>query len=224
MAKKVNCQKLLEMYEALAARVEALEQDKAKLEAENEIKSKTIEHLTKRCDKLEDENNHLEQYTRRTNLRIHGVKVAEGQESNDDVLKIVEEVHKDIGVAFDRKEIFRAHRVGKKNKQDNGETHQSIIVKFRSWDKRTALYRARPTLKKPTESKRYKTIGLDLTTRNLTLLDMARSKIKERRESGTETGVNFPYAFADVNCNLVVRLGDSKFKYFSNNDELIAVF
>lgn len=188
------------------------------LEATVKLKSNTIGLLREHVDRLEDRLGNVEQYQRRTSLRIHGVQLPDGTESKDDVLKIVEEAHKAVKVPFDKKSIFRAHRVGPKRSKNNVTT-QSVIVKFNNWDARCALYRARPTQKKPVSVKKFSTIGLDLTRERVALLERARELISK---NGHDTEVVYP--FADVNCNLVVKFADSDFRHFTNKTQLDAMF
>ena len=187
------------------------------LEATVKLKSNTIGLLREHVDKLEDRLGSAEQYQRRTSLRIHGVKVPEGAESKEAVLKIVEDAHKAVKVPFDKKDISRCHRIGPK-KAKNNVTTQSVIVKFNNWDARCALYRARPTQKKPVVGKKFSSIGLDLTRDRISLLERARSLITL---NGHDESV---YPFADVNCNLVVRFGENDFRHFANKTQLEAMF
>ena len=171
--------------------------------------------------------NNLEQYQRRTSLRIHGVPVPDGPETNQEVIKHVEETHKALKIPFVRENIFRAHRIGQKktidvdidpNDKRKGVKKvktQAVICKFTSWDARCALYKARPTRKKPVNNKCFTSISLDLEKNRLALLDVARSKITD-----LDLNTNEVYAFADINCNLVVRHGHNNFKYFNNKNQL----
>ena len=123
--------------------------------------------------------------------------VSANVESSEDVVKIVSDVSKQIGVAFNRSDVFRAHRVGKK-KSVNGKEVQQVIVKWRSWDARNAFYRARPTFKKPIklptgQEKMFSSIGLDLTKTRLTILQEARAFIEAKGDKSI-------YAFCDMNC------------------------
>ena len=96
---------------------------------------------------------------------------------------------------------------------------RSIIVKYNNWDTRCALYRSRPTQKKPVKDRKFASIGLDLTKERISLLERARSLIAS---NGLDSEV--VYAFADVNCNLVVKFGDNDFRHFTNKSQLEAMF
>ena len=199
---------------SLAARVEALEARCEQLEAVNAIRANTIDLLKEHTSMLEERLDRAEQYSKRPCLRIHGVPVAaKGTvETNEKVMKIVQDVHAEIKVPFNEKNIDRAHRVGQKLTKD-GKTTQSIIVKFSNWNARCAFYRSRPTMSKPIPDKKaFNSIGLDLTKQRIDLLAYARQLVEgEDRVS---------YAFCDINCNCMLKMVDGTFKLFNNKEEL----
>lgn len=202
----------------------------ALLESTVALKSSTIDALKTHIDSLEARVSTseprieaLEQYGRRTSLRIHGVKSVD-DESDEDVVKVVEKVAQQIGVDISRDDIFRAHRVGKEKKLDNGTATKQIIVKWRSWNARCAFFRARPTLKKPLklgggDQKCFSSISMDLTKQRLELLDSARKKIAEKYPGTKEV-----FAFANINCRLAIRFAQDNVKYFSSMGELDTLF
>ena len=55
-------------------------------------------------------------------------------------------------------------------------------------------------------------MSLDLTERRYSLLAKAKSIIKDNPA--------VMFAFADINCSLVLKLNDHKFHYFNSEDEL----
>ena len=98
-------------------------------------------------------------------------------------------------------------------------TSQAVIVKFNDWETRCKFYRARPTKKKPINKKNFSSIGLDLSPASISLLYRARKLIIRN-----EFDANAVYAFADINCNLVVKFADDDFKHFANKTELESMF
>lgn len=200
------------------------------LESTVALKSSTIDALKIHIDSLEarvavnePRVEALEQYGRRTSLRIHGVKTKD-DESDEDVVKVVEKVAEQIGVDISRDDIFRCHRVGKEKKLDNGVSTKQIIVKWRSWNARCAFYRARPTVKRPLKlgagvTKCFSSISLDMTKQRLDLLDCARKLIAEKHPGSKDV-----FAFANVNCRLAIRFGQDNIKYFNNMDDLHKLF
>ena len=125
----------------------------------------------------------------------------------------------EVKLNFGKAAIDRSHRIGEEYKDDvTNKMVRPIIVKFRSWGERTAFYKARPRLfsngiKKPgTLPFR---VSLDLTKRRYDLLKHAREVIK--------SNPNFLYAFADVNCSLVIKDKNNKHHYFNTKDDLAKI-
>ena len=154
----------------------------------NAVLSSSLDFLTKQSD-------HQEQYSRRYCLRINGLeKIAD--ESADKCIEKVVGLCNDLDLDISASDIDRAHRVGREK--------QSMIVKFHSFRKRTALYKAR---KNNNLSQNIK-IRLDITKARLDLLDKAKALIVD----------NGPvdFVFADVNCNCVARLKSKSYKFFND--------
>ena len=191
-----------------------IKQQNAKLEEMESrlaLRQNTIEKLV---DQLEVKSDNLEQYSRRSCLRINGIEVVDGVENINTTL---ENCYNHIGQKFDTHEIDRAHRIGKTYVDKvTKKVHQSIIVKYKSWGPRTAFYKARP---KPfVNGLKIKdalpfTCNLDLTKRRYNLLGDVRGIIKHYPQ------INF--VFADVNCNLGIRFhGDEQSKSFNDKSQL----
>ena len=113
--------------------------------------------------------------------------------------------------------VDRAHRIGHKIVSENGTVRQQMIVKFKNFSDRTKFYRSRKKTKKVS-------IRLDLTKKRLTLLNVARDKIKDKE------GVDF--AFADINCNsgchleifLFSELKLNLIAYFRKSDSMLLFY
>ena len=176
----------------LVDRVEALEGKLSIYEA----------HLTEMENRLEN----AEQYSRRSCLRIFGVPLPEnGDETSKNCLTKVKQVFKDLEVAVPDDCIDRAHRIGRVKTSDDGVKQQAVIVKFRSWEKRVAVYKARKKMENIN-------ILLDLTPTRAKLFSAARERVK------SHSGIQ--YAFVDINCRLGVKLADGSLKFFSSESEL----
>ena len=229
----------------LLARIEALEKanrDKdtqlelleAKVESLDEtlkLKGNTIKVLKEHVSLLENKANRTEQYTMRPQLRINGIAAPVGDESNADVLTMVKSISEDLGVELEDDDIFRAHRVGKiyhekkKDGTSTGKKLQSVIVRFRSWEKRCQFYRARPKkgqVRKKTRGRgatAFSTISLDLSKSTRDLVKKANDRIDEKLPGQVDGNC---YAFADINCNTCIKLPgeEKKYAYFSNDQEL----
>ena len=70
------------------------------LESKLAMKQNIIDHLEIKCDDNE-------QYSRRSCLRIHGLDFS--SDEDEGVLKKVEKCYSDMGIEFNRNEIYRAH-------------------------------------------------------------------------------------------------------------------
>lgn len=137
------------------------------VEVKMEKKEKKLEELQReiagkenRIAKLESAANDLQQYSRRSSLRIFGVK----EEPNEDTDQIVCDIAtKKLGVPLSRDDIDRSHRTGKRD----GKHPRSIIAKFCTYRKRNEIIKARKKLKKTGI-----TIQEDLTPLNTKLYAM----------------------------------------------------
>jgi uncharacterized coiled-coil protein SlyX len=195
-------EKILQQNKIITSlKVNVAEQDVtiSKMEDRIGVLSSSLNVLKKKSDDQE-------QYSRRYCLRINGI-TKQPNESNEICVEKVIGVCKDLSLDIRHQDIDRAHRVGREKK--------CMIVKFFSFNKRTALYRARK------KSKSVK-IHLDLTKTRLDLLDNARNLLTEKS--------NVEFVFADINCNTVVKLkGDElqyKFTFFDSLEkfqEILAV-
>ena len=164
--------------------------------------------IEKRLAEAEFRIDEAEQYSRRACLRIYGIPLPpSGNESAESCISKVKEVFKEIEVDVPDHGIDRAHRIGKKYTR-NGKMEQAMIVKFVSWQDRTAVYKARKKLDD-------KAIQLDLTARRSRLLKYAKDKVE-----GNE---DIDFVFPDINCRLGLKTTDGKFFFYSDESELEAV-
>lgn len=113
------------------------------------------------CDTLKNENvilqkhaNHLDNYSRKNNLVIGGIRETEGETPNQceqsarnffrDKLKLQDDHARDI-------KFVRCHRLGRKNEQSNIRP-RSIIVRFQYFQERQSVWAARTNLDDKTVS------------------------------------------------------------------------
>ena len=179
-----------------------------KLESTLALRQNIIEKLHRAETKIDD----MEQYSRRSCLRISGVEVFEGDENINDTIK---KCYNEVGLPFNECDIDRAHRLGKPYVDNVSKKKvQQIIVKFKSWEPRTKFYKNRP--KSFVNGQKHEVpfrCNLDLTSRRYNLLKDVRGITKHYPE------IN--YAFADVNCKLGIRLhSDNECVYFNDKKEL----
>lgn len=192
----------------------ASKEDVANLTSMIKQQQVTITKLEKRIVDLESEVSSLhsrteegEQYSRRLCLRIDGIPV-KSKETADEIRTAVSKVAKECGVVMPDEVIDRAHRIGK-GKVIAGKTERQVIVRFTSFHYRTVFYKARKT------SKKFR-VYLDLTKHRKDLLSKINIDLAEKQTQDC-------FAFADVNCRLCVKLGDS-FHYISNYEEYLQLF
>ena len=178
------------------------------------VLSDRVDNLQSEIHKLKDARekqerriDDLEQYGRRKCLRIIGIPTDKNETSQQVLEKVKEEVPK-LGVKINPNEYDRAHRVEPKFTADDGKIHQQVIVGMTSWSARTQIYRAR--YNKPGNKVRFR---LDLTKSRLQYLKRANSEIKKKGNSDV-------YAFADINCRLVIKTAANDFICFNSENEL----
>ncbi|KAK3928872.1 Protein unc-13-like protein C [Frankliniella fusca] len=132
--------------------IESLHQEVEGLRRELKEKDVQIRELN---DKLDER----EQYSRRNNLRIFGVKESPRENTDMEVIKIAEQ----CGVSIVGSQIDRSHRVGKV-----GPNPRPIIVKFIGYGPRSKIFSAKKCLKGTSV-----TVREDLTSHRLALLKRA---------------------------------------------------
>lgn len=133
----------------------------------------------------------MEQYQRRSNLRIFGVPESEG---NSDLAAI--QTAKRIGVDLDLCDIDRSHRVG----APQAGKCRPIIVKFTSYRKRSEIFRNKRGLKNSGV-----TLREDLTQARVLVLKAAIEKF-QLKNVWTSDGV------------IIVKKGDVKIRVMCMND------
>ena len=154
-----------------------------------------------------------ESYGRKQNLRIFGIpNPKQGQKETEEecIKKVRVQIeklnieNKDVNIKIDR-----AHRVGAQMKDKNGKLlDRPMIVRFTSWQARTAVYRSR---NKNGNVRFY----IDLTRRRYLLKKRAMELV-----AGNE---KVAFAFADVNNNICLRLNDNSVKFFNSEYELNSI-
>ena len=114
--------------------------------------AKTSDLIAKNRE-LEAKTDHQEQYTRRTNIRIFGVK----EQVKEDTDQLAKNLCKDeLGIILKDKDISRSHRVGKKSMSNKP---RPIIVRLTRHNTKVDILRKRRQLK---ERKRPYSVQEDL--------------------------------------------------------------
>ena len=189
--------------------VSKIDEPKMPLEERIEKLENKIELYESHMEKLETKIDDQEQYSRRYSLRIFGIPLSpQGHESVEICKEKVQKVFDEMKVEIPKEVIDRVHRIGRRGQDQNGTPQQATIVKFKSWNDRLSVYRARKKLKD-------KSIMVDLTPRRADLLKLVRDIAKLKP--------NIPFAFADINCRIGVRTVDDSFQFFNSRAELLAL-
>eukprot|EP00112_Aurelia_sp_Birch-Aquarium-sp1_P026771 Seg971.8 transcript_id=Seg971.8/GoldUCD/mRNA.D3Y31 product="hypothetical protein" protein_id=Seg971.8/GoldUCD/D3Y31 len=139
--------KVQERVNELISRVDALEQKVESMESAMVV----LEHFHKKTDENE-------QYSRPACLRNFPLPKKGRKEDREKKLK---QIMKDMNCGLNPNDIDRAHRIRSKRTDDDGVVSQQIIVKFKSFWRRTLFYRNRAKAKNDTK------VRLDLTKRRL---------------------------------------------------------
>ena len=179
---KENMTKHESTISVLQNSVEALKVSNKSLKDENESNKKQLSAMVSKI-------NSLEQYGRRQTLRIDGIEYNNRNETSDQVVTIVGDLMKEVGLKVSPIEIDRAHRIGPTYKRGN-KIYKTILVKFINFNTRTRFYRKR----KDFEDIK---IRIDLTKPNYHLLKETIALIQERKHANI-------YAFADINCRIKI--------------------
>jgi len=207
MATKEGMEEIKSLFSKLTEKIDYQERKISSLEVESSNHEERIVKLEDSISKLNDKvavlNNTVdvlkkqsdaqEQYSRRSCLRINGIKSSVNESPSVCIDKVVETC-KTLDIDIKPVDIDRAHRVGRDRK--------TMIVKLFSFSKRTQIYKAR---KKDGENVK---IHLDLTKARLNLLDQAKNLISDDS--------NVDFVFADINCNTVARMKSNEYKFFDN--------
>ena len=145
-----------------------------------------------------------EQYTRKQNLIVSGMKIKKDHGDEDIRNMIIAEFKRlDLNVQVDR-----AHRTGNPYFDSKGVKQTPIIVRFAIWRSRDIVYQAR--------KRSYFYYKADLTNDRRSLLGEALERV---REEGSLANQLIAFVSADRNCNLVSKSKDGRFKIFNSIEE-----
>ena len=157
-------QTFIEKLEKLEGRLFDTETKTDKIEAEvkaekkkTEILTDTVKQQERRLRQLEREQNDLQQYTRRWNLRVYKVPEDKAESADDCVSKVCGIFSDKVGVPVNAADIEVAHRVGQRSSTGS----RPIIVRFFDRKKRDEVLRNRRNLKR-----KVFVVGEDLTYAN----------------------------------------------------------
>lgn len=145
-----------DVFDGLVAKLKMVVEDavRAALTAANKEISRLSEEVARLKGEMKtmeevhsDRADDLEQYTRRPNLRVYGIPEADGEDTDQQILRLC---HDRLGVDLGLAAISRSHRVGKKITEpapDGRPRQRGIIVRFVSYRDRQLVYEAKKKLK-----------------------------------------------------------------------------
>ena len=148
----------------------------------------------------------MEQYSRKTNLRVEGIPVVAG-DSPLEIMEMIKDECGELDLEVCGDNFDRCHRIGPRY-TINGVTHQSVILKLALWRTRDTLYRNRKKFS-------FKLFP-DLTSRRSELLRFCREEIASNIG---KVPLPIDYVFADLNCRLKVKSFDGRFLSFNSRSE-----
>ena len=153
--------------EALKKRIDTVESVVKAKDAELVEKSKEISELQSKLDALTLKVDGLEQYGRRTSIRLINMKIPTGQDCEKCVLDLF---NTKLGVPITADEIDRCHPLG-----------SQVIVKFRYYKSKAAVFKAKSNLKNNPD-KIFMTE--DLTKNNHSIVQMLLQLRKSKQING----------------------------------------
>ena len=163
--------KLNELINSNQAKIAKLNEELTKLKNNLALKDTAIAGLEDDNYRLSQEADDLEQYTRRTNVRIYGI--AEQPEENTDNLAVdFFKSELNVDVASNDIPVSRSHRVGKKS----GAKRRPIIVRFTKHNTKVAVMSHRRVLK---ERKHPFNLQEDLTINRHEILKFLNKDIED---------------------------------------------
>lgn len=133
----------------LSEKIEQLTQRLDVMAQQLSIKDETITSLQSRVSNMEEQLDRQEQYTRRPNLRLHGIpENMNGEDTTKIALSIFNDADKmAMSPQITLEDLERTHRTGKKTNDDGNRLPRSIIVRFVREGLRDRVYRSRVKLK-----------------------------------------------------------------------------
>ncbi|XP_028414768.1 uncharacterized protein LOC114537858 [Dendronephthya gigantea] len=134
-------------YDELITKYDSANDLMKDVQEENQCLRKQLHEAVNNIEMLKAEVNDLEQYSRRDCLEIRGIPMVMGENTNE----IVKRIGQEVGVHVSDQDISISHRLRASDGRD-----PAIIVKFNRRDVRDKLYRERKVLR----DKSIKDIGI----------------------------------------------------------------
>ena len=135
---------------------------------------------------LETEADKRGQYTRRPNLRFHGIEEKDGEDTHASVIAVVQQK---VGLSLiGTDQLECTHSIGPKQDEQSCPRKRAVIVRFRSEAVRDEVFRARIDLKEHTRMHAHRQVFLneDLTAKRAKLAFLTRQMKHEKGRELTE--------------------------------------
>lgn len=133
-------EKMSQRFERCEGEIHNIKNDIDAIKKVNVVDKKQITNVCQRLLSAERAIDDLQQYSRRNSLRVNGIPETRGENTTELIKTMVKEK---LGTVLEDRDIDRSHRVGKPS---TGKT-RSIIVKFTSYQPRSAVIKNRRKLK-----------------------------------------------------------------------------
>ena len=156
---------------------------------------------------LEKSINQNEQYSRKQNLVIDGLRIKKDDTDVHIRNLIIKEIN-NLELDIKDFEVVRAHRTGSSYVDKKGVRHTPVLCRFATWRPRDIVYKAR-------NQSRY-FFKADLTSFNSSALKYATDSIRNTNSSANRL---IDYAFADRNCKLTIKSKDGRYLHFNSETE-----
>jgi hypothetical protein len=148
LSHRLDCQST-EIFD-VNKRIDRLEQANKHLESDNNLLKDQISQLTAKCDSLSLACDDLEQYSRNSNLLIHGVlPISQGTTEDGLTDHVVDLLNKYLGTTIQGGDLSAVHRIGRSTPTASS-THPKplpIIVQFVNRKSRNQVLSLRKNLK-----------------------------------------------------------------------------
>ena len=144
--------------EQVREELQGLKEENALLKNQLKTSNSTVKSLQTKIHMLQSEMDSLEQYSRRSCLRITGLPEHEDPNTSEDIIALING-QTQLDPPLLPSEVDRAHRIGPRN--DNSP--RNVIIKFRSYPSRKRVMDARKKLKPQGNNRQKVFINEDLT-------------------------------------------------------------
>ena len=167
-------------------------------------------------DNLFSSTDSVEQDAKRQNIRMTGIPCA-NNENLDNITDKVVKIFNDGGISIVKRDINQISISGRPATRGS-QTTQQVIVRFSNWSARMRANKFNNINRQKTKVR----VQADLTRHRFQLLKTTQSYIAQKMSStgGRDRSDNRKcFAFANVESDLILRLGDGGFRTFKDEDE-----